>query len=689
VIHDAEPADALPADPDDEPAASAGRAGEPGQRAPGHVGRVTDVVVDDALRRVTGTLAGSEDRPAQRQMAAAVAGAIRTNRHLIIEAGTGTGKSLGYLVPALMLGTRAVVATATKALQDQLATRDLPVLADKLGLPLEFAVLKGRSNYFCRQRAEEVDGSGDQLSIDAEVAQGASGAELGSFGREIRRLLEWGEQATTGDRADLSWEPSAGAWAQVSVGPRDCPGASKCPAGDRCFAEAARAKAAKADVVVVNTHLYATHLAAGGGILPAHDLVIFDEAHELEDIASASLGFELTAGRLGALARLSKPLLVQVSVADAVESAATLVNETLVPPRGNRLRLPLDPLLHERLTLTRERLSQLQAALRSPGNAHAAGAASADKSDDAARRARAQQALGHLITDIDAVLGLAEDRVAWVEGPEHAPILKVAPVDVGSSLDRLLWHAEDAPTAVLTSATIPPKLGERIGLAAGSYDELDVGSPFDYPAQALLYCPLHLPDPRKAEFEAAMVDELVALIEAAGGRTMALFTSWRAMSAAATAVRARVPWPVLTQSDLPKPALVARFAAEEQSCLFATMGFWQGVDVPGPALSLVTIDKLPFPRPDDPLLQARRDRLGRAAFSTIDVPRAATLLAQGVGRLIRSSSDRGVVAVLDNRLGTARYRWDLVRALPPMRRTRHRAEVIEFLAPLRAGAVPT
>jgi ATP-dependent DNA helicase DinG len=676
VIPAAEPADTEPAEPaNTEPANT-----EPGdtEPAPGHVGRVTDAVVDDGLRRVTQTLAGSEDRPAQRQMAAAVAGAIRTNRHLIVEAGTGTGKSLGYLVPALMLGTRAVVATATKALQDQLATRDLPVLADKLGLPLEFAVLKGRSNYFCRQRAEEVDGAGDQLSIDAEVTQGASGAQLGSFGREIRRLLEWGERAVTGDRAELSWEPSAGAWAQVSVGPRDCPGASKCPAGDRCFAEAARAKAAKADVVVVNTHLYATHLAAGGGILPPHDLVIFDEAHELEDIASASLGFELTAGRLGALARLSKPLLVQASVADAVDSAATLVGEALVPHRSNRLRLPLGPLLHERLTLTRERLSQLQAALRAPANAPADG--------DAARRARAQQALGHLTSDIDAVLNLGDDRVAWVEGPEHAPMLKVAPVDVGSSLDRLLWHAEDAPTAVLTSATIPPRLGERIGLKAGSYDELDVGSPFDYPAQALLYCPLHLPDPRKPEFEAAMVDELVALIEAAGGRTMALFTSWRAMSAAATAVRVRVPWPVLTQSDLPKPALVARFAAEEQSCLFATMGFWQGVDVPGPTLSLVTIDKLPFPRPDDPLLQARRDRLGRAAFSTIDVPRAATLLAQGVGRLIRSSSDRGVVAVLDNRLGTARYRWDLVRALPPMRRTRHRAEVIEFLAHLHAGA---
>ncbi|MGH9106412.1 MAG: ATP-dependent DNA helicase, partial [Acidimicrobiales bacterium] len=225
--------------------------------------------------------------------------------------------------------------------------------------------------------------------------------------------------------------------------------------------------------------------------------------------------------------------------------------------------------------------------------------------------------------------------------------------------------------------------GKRIGLPPGAYDELDVGSPFDFPHRALLYCPLHLPEPRRPEYEAAMLDELVALIEAAGGRTMALFTSWRAMNAAASAVRPRVPWPVLTQADLPKPALVARFSAEEQSCLFATMGFWQGVDVPGPALSLVTIDRLPFPRPDDPLLQARRDRLGRAAFSTIDVPRAATLLAQGAGRLIRSSTDRGVVAVLDNRLGTARYRWDLIRALPPMRRTRHRAQVLEFLAPLR------
>jgi ATP-dependent DNA helicase DinG len=231
---------------------------------------------------------------------------------------------------------------------------------------------------------------------------------------------------------------------------------------------------------------------------------------------------------------------------------------------------------------------------------------------------------------------------------------------------------------VLTSATIPPLLGQRLGIAA--FEELDVGSPFAYDEQALLYCAAHLPDPRRPDYEAAMHDELSWLIGAAGGRTLALFTSWRAMEAAAAVVRERVPYRVMTQADLPKPLLVEQFAGEESSCLFATMGFWQGVDIPGPALSLVVIDRLPFPRPDEPLQQARRERAGAGAFKTVDLPRAATLLAQGAGRLIRTATDRGVVAVLDPRLATATYRWDLVNALPPMRRTRHRQQVAEFLA---------
>ncbi|MDQ6783407.1 MAG: ATP-dependent DNA helicase [Actinomycetota bacterium] len=633
-----------------------------------------------ALERVTAALAHHEERPAQQRMAVAVASAIARQRHVIVAAGTGTGKSLAYLVPALAAGTRCVVATATKALQDQLAQRDLPVVAAALDDPVHFAVLKGRSNYICRQRVSEIDQGGDQLTLDDGRGPLAAGAgALGPLAREVQRLATWSVTAETGDRADLAFEPSFEAWAQVSVGPRDCPGAGRCPAGDDCFAETARKRAAEADVVVVNTHLYATHLASGGGVLPPHDIVVFDEAHELEDIASACLGFDLAAGRVHALARTARPLLDDASTAEAAGEMASLLGETLASRRGSRLASPLEEDVSERLTQLRERLARLLAEVRR------AGGDGDPPQERSARRTRVQQAGTTLVSEIDQVLTLTDTKVAWVEGPEHAPVLRVAPVDVATMLRVLLWEQNDAPVAVLTSATVPPRLAERVGLPPGAFDEIDVGSPFDYPTQALLYCPLHLPDPRQPGYEAAMIDELVALIHAAGGRTLALFTSWRAMSAAAAAVAARVPWPVMTQSDLPKPALVARFTAEEQSCLFATMGFWQGVDVPGPACSLVSIDRLPFPRPDDPLLQARRDRLGREAFSAIDVPRAATMLAQGAGRLIRTNSDRGVVAVLDSRLGRARYRWDLIRALPPMARTRHRHDVEAFLASLQHG----
>jgi ATP-dependent DNA helicase DinG len=270
--------------------------------------------------------------------------------------------------------------------------------------------------------------------------------------------------------------------------------------------------------------------------------------------------------------------------------------------------------------------------------------------------------------------------VSWVEGTEDNPVLRVAPVDVGELLAEQLWPTA---TAVLTSATLPAALPDQVGLPPGGFQRLDVGSPFDYPTQALLYCAAHLPDPRSAAFDPAVHDELEALITAAGGRTMALFTSYRALQAAVEALRPRLKVEVLAQDDLPKPALIARFAAEPESCLFATMGFWQGVDVPGDTLTLVTIDRLPFPRPDDPLLQARRERARADAFRMVDLPRATTLLAQGAGRLVRSTTDRGVVAILDPRLATnARYRWDIVNALPPMRRTRERAEAEEFLRSL-------
>ena len=422
--------------------------------------------------------------------------------------------------------------------------------------------------------------------------------------------------------------------------------------------------------------------------------MVFDEAHELEDIASAAFGFEIGAGRFGALARTTRPLLDDESATAAVDEAGLLLDRRPPPATGA-------PSCRARST-TRPRNAWWWPASacsdswrmcagpsgRATTQARAGSTASTPPvPTGAAGSSSAGPAVGQPPAGATWTRSSScpHSQVAWVEGPDHAPLLRVAPLDVGASFEERLWGREDAPTAVLTSATIPPRLGERLGLAPGSFDVLDVGSPFAYDEQALLYCPLHLPDPRHPAYEAAMHDELAALIDAAEGRTLALFTSWRAMTAAAEALRPRVRWPVLTQSDLPKPALVARFSADEHSCLFATMGFWQGVDVPGPALSVVAIDRLPFPRPDDPLLQARRANLGRDAFDLIDVPRAATLLAQGTGRLIRSRSDRGVVAVLDSRLGTARYRWDLIRALPPMRRTRHRADVEAFLAPLRTS----
>jgi ATP-dependent DNA helicase DinG len=288
-----------------------------------------------------------------------------------------------------------------------------------------------------------------------------------------------------------------------------------------------------------------------------------------------------------------------------------------------------------------------------------------------------------LIEQIDIAIGAREGYVAFVSGSLEQPRLEIAPLDVGPVLSEGIWGRR---TAILTSATVPSSLANRVGLDPATIDVIDVGSPFDYEHHALLYCALHLPDPRAPQRAAATHDEIAALITAAGGRTLALFTSWKAMDEAAAAVRLKVTQPIITQRDLPKNALVKQFSEDEETCLFATAGFFQGVDIPGRTLSLVIIDRIPFPRPDDPLLSARRDLLGAAAFSEIDVPRASMLLAQATGRLIRTATDRGVVAVLDPRLGKANYRWDIVKALPPMKRTRHRAEAEAFLRELTADA---
>jgi ATP-dependent DNA helicase DinG len=616
-----------------------------------------------ALEAITEALPDGEVRTGQIDMATAVARSIVDGKHLVAQAGTGTGKTFAYLVPAILSGKKVVVATATKTLQDQLAGKDLPFLAEQLDQPFDFAVLKGRSNYVCLQRVREVAG-GEQLALDVGPRPPTE---------EVAALARWAASSETGDRAELEVEPSFRAWAAVSVGPRECPGASKCPKGDVCFAERARRAAADADVVVVNTHLYGMHLATGGAVLPEHDVVVVDEAHQLEDTIAATAGVEMTAGRFTAMARAIGAIVDDEALVEGIDELGSRWRAALVDERGRRLRGRLDGEPAAVLGLARSRLEPAMTALRKvpddgPG-------------DVAARKLRALQAATSLIDDIDAVQEVRVDEVSWVEGTEENPVLRVAPVDVGELLAESLWSTT---TAVLTSATLPAAMPERVGLDASPFERIDVGSPFDYATQALLYCAAHLPDPRSATFDAAAHDELAALIEAAGGRTMALFTSYRALQAAVEALRPRLSFEILAQDQLPKPALIARFTAEPETCLFATMGFWQGVDVPGDTLTLVTIDRLPFPRPDDPLLQARRERARADAFRLVDLPRATTLLAQGAGRLIRTATDRGVVAVLDPRMATnAKYRWDVVHALPPMARTKDLAEAEAFLRSLR------
>jgi len=716
--------------------------------------------VTDTLHAVAAALpGGGESRPGQAEMATAVAAAVSGGRNLVVQAGTGTGKSLAYLVPIALSGERVVVATATKALQDQLADKDLPLVAGATGGELTFAVLKGRSNYVCLQRVSEIGGRGSQLTLapgsadppDADDTLTATAvadtSDPATIADQVRSLVGWAADTTTGDRAELPFEPHFRAWAMVSTTARECPGAFRCPSGRECFAEHARARAAEADVVVVNTHLYGAHLASGGAVLPEHRVVVFDEAHEVEDVMTDSLGLEVGPGRFRALATAARPVLDEgepgaARAVEAVADLADVVQRVLRPWSGRRvpqgdlvdaafsdtdfapppaddepdeepqgLELGLAP-LPKRVTRAASSVATGSAPPVSPSASSGAGndpaigtlitlasgrvsrlvdhlrraereAGDSEPPSDRSRRDRVLLAAGHLASDLARLALLGEGEVAWVDDGPRQPSLRVSPIDVGPILAEQLWGSV---TGVLTSATVPIGLAERLGMPEEDTDDLDVGSPFDYPHHALLYVARSLPDRRKPEAEPAMHDELEILINAAGGRTLALFTSWRAMRGAVEALSDRLDFPVLTQSDLPKPALVEAFRSDESACLFATLGFWQGVDVPGRTLSLVTIDRIPFPRPDDPVLEARRELAGPGAFGTVDLPRAGTLLAQGAGRLIRSSTDRGVVAVLDSRLARASYRGALLERVPPMKRTLDRDEVVAFLAGIAASA---
>ena len=510
-------------------------------------------------------------------------------------------------------------------------------------------MLKGRNNYICRQRVNEFANDA-QLSLAGTAAHDED---------ELDRLVEFSDTSSTGDRAELDFEPSDASWSAVSVTSKECPGRNRCPSGNNCFAEMARDRANEANLIVVNTHLLATDMRAEQGVLPEHDIVVIDEAHQLDDIATNSFGSSINGARMRWFARAADRILVDPEMIDQLRDVGDDITDALEPFVGERLPIGGVEEISIVLDRARDRVNKSVEKLRDLPKGK--------ESDADARRLRAEQAGLSLLGELIEAAVSDESSVAWVERSGGEPTLQVAPLDVAAMLGPVL--VEDR-TAILTSATLPPATAVNVGLPEDEHERIDVESPFDYPANALLYCATHLPEPRSPDYEKAMLTHMVELISAAEGRTLGLFTSYRMMDAAAEFLETYIKTPILTQRDYPKPVLIEKFKDDPETSLLATLGFWQGIDIPGPSLSLVTIDRLPFPRPDDPLLSARRDLAGRHAFRLIDLPRASTLLAQGAGRLIRSKSDTGVVAVLDSRLATKKsYRWDLINALPAFTRT--------------------
>jgi ATP-dependent DNA helicase DinG len=639
------------------------------------------------------TALGGTERAGQLRMAEAVDRAIRTGEHLAVQAGTGTGKSLAYLVPAIRHAVAreetVVVATATIALQRQLVDRDLPRLATalepQLGRAPTFAILKGRRNYLClhRIRNGSLEGDGEDLFEAASMASPVS-----VLGRQVARLHEWSGETETGDRDELVPGVADRAWRQVSVSARECLGASRCPAGTECFAERARAEAARADVVVTNHALLAIDAMGEHRVLPEHQVVIVDEAHDLVDRVTGAATEELTSTLVTVAARRCGRLVDQ-QVADRLaetgEGLALLLGDA-TPGRWDTL----DRGVAGGIAAVRDAAHDCISAL---------GGERREDPDAAAGRRLALALLDQVHSAAERVLAAfpddeAERRdVVWL-GDEtvRGRVLRVAPLAVGALLRARLFAER---TVVLTSATLTlggtfDALARQWGLppqapadapAPGTATEkpppaedgprwtgLDAGSPFEHRKAGILYTAAHLPPPGRDGLAAACLDELTELVTAAGGRTLGLFSSMRAAKQATEVLRDRVEVPILCQGDDATGLLVRQFAEDEASCLFGTLSLWQGVDVPGPSLSLVVVDRIPFPRPDDPLTSARQRAVaarGGNGFLTVAATHAALLLAQGTGRLLRSTEDRGVVAILDPRLATARYGSFLRASLAP------------------------
>ena len=685
-------------------ASSAPRAGaEPREDSPGADSRVQadsragaapdpgEARALEALDGAVGRLGGGPRR-GQREMTRRVARAIASGTHLLVQAGTGTGKSLAYLVPAMIHavddGERAVVSTATLALQRQILTRDAPLAADAVealtGRRPVVALLKGWQNYLCRHRVAGGYPDDDDALFAASDAVPRTGAA--GLGEQVVRLREWAGRTATGDRDDLVPGVSDRAWAQASVSRAECLGPA-CPFHDDCFPAAAREAAARADVVVTNHAMLGVVVAGNPGVLPEHDLLVVDEAHALADRVRSQGAASLSAA---AVARVAATARKHASaVVSDLEAAGQGLQAALAALPDGRLSAGPPPVLAEALAALDGAARGVLTGVRQAAGAKGGGA-------DAGGAALARTAVSDLVDVVERMTSdsVAQHRdVAWVERPRmgtEPPRLTLAPIDVAGPVADALF---DERVAVLTSATLalgggfePMARDLGLTLAEAPWEGVDVGTPFDYARQGILYTPVHLARPGRGISEAAL-DEVLALTEASRGGMLGLFSSRRAAEEAAGVLRGATDLTVYAQGEDQLPALVEAFAADEDACLVGTLSLWQGVDVPGRTCRLVIIDRIPFPRPDDPVAQARSEAVATAGgngFMSVAATHAALLLAQGAGRLIRRAEDRGVVAVLDPRLRTARYGAFLARSMPPLWPTRDRDVVLGALGRLAA-----
>ncbi|MBG0739318.1 ATP-dependent DNA helicase [Paeniglutamicibacter antarcticus] len=652
---------------------------------------------------------GGQRRDGQHEMVRQVVRSIQTGDHLLVQAGTGTGKSLAYLIPliahALQSNKPSLVSTATLALQAQIVSRDLPRLLESISgmlpRPVKVALVKGRSNYVCRHKLqggfpseEPSEGQLFALGEDTSVVHpaGASSGPGSQLGREVVRLRDWAEETETGDRDELTPGVSDRAWRQVSVTSMECLGAQKCPLALECFSELAKVRGAEADLIVTNHAMLAISAFEGLAVLPEYDVVVVDEAHELQDRVTGAVSGQLSVQMIHVAASSARKN-TGIS-AEALNSAATYLEAAIDGLPSGLLASGLNEAQLMALDQVRDACrTALSDSKADSGNA----------ADGGRQMARSRITLILELAE-RLLVARAAGEVVWISRPsgftpqqgysppdESAPaLINIAPLSVADKLREGLFAEH---TVVLTSATLaigaafdPAAAGlGLLGPGAPSWNGADVGSPFNYAKQGMLYVAAHLAKPERGT-SAEQLDELEALICASGGGALCLFSSRRAAEDAADALRPRLAVDVLCQGESSMAALVKQFAAEPDTCLFGTMSLWQGVDVQGASCRLVVIDRIPFPRPDDPLMTARSRAIAKAGgngFMSVSATHAAIRLAQGAGRLIRSSTDRGVVAVLDSRLATARYGGFLRAALPPFWPTTDRALVMSALERLR------